>query len=148
MVKNKYVKILIIILIVLAVLGIFIYKKVIIDNNPDKEKIENLKTSIVEKSESAEVKKVLDFKSETCLPCKQMEVLLKELKDEFNGKVEIISIDIDEFHDIAGKYSIMYTPTVVFLDENDKEISRYVGFIGKSKLKKAIENGGKTDGNT
>ena len=147
MVKNKYVKILIVIFIVIAILGIFIYKRVIIDKNVDREKIESLDNKDNINSTINVVKKVLDFKSETCLPCKQMETLLKELKEEYLGKIEIISIDINEFPDIARKYNIMYTPTIVFLDDNDKEISRYIGFIGKSKLKKVIESGGKIDGN-
>lgn len=147
MLKSKSVKILIIGLILVAVLGIFLYKKLIIGSSSSVDKINNLKVSS-ENSIKKEVKKVLDFTSETCIPCKQMVPILNELKEEYKDNIEFVSIDINEFTEISNKYNIMYTPTLIFLDDEDKEISRYVGFIGKAKLKKVIESGGKVNGNT
>ena len=148
MVKNKYVKILIVVLIVLAILVIFMYKKLFFENNLDEEKIAKLNSStqnsVIEKMA---VKKILDFSSEICLPCKQLEPILEELKNEYEGKIDIITINVDSNPELSNKYKIMYTPTLVFMDENNNEISRQVGFIGKAKLKNIIENGGKIDGN-
>ena len=147
MIKNNYIKIIVVVFIILVILGIFFYKRSLTKNDMDFEKIAELNNSI-KKDEAVKntVKKVLEFKSEDCLPCKQMKVVLKELKEEYEGVVDFIEIDIYEHIDMSEKYKIMYTPTLIFLDENDNEISRYEAFIGKSKIKKIIENGGSLNG--
>lgn len=145
MINNKYLKILIVIGILLVVIGIFVVKK--INNNDTKVDI-NLKNE-TENITNKKVVKMINFVAEGCLPCKQMKVLIKELKEEYKGNVEILELDVYEYADLSQKYNIMYTPTQVFLDLNGNVIESHQGFLAKIKIKDIIKkyNGENINGN-
>lgn len=65
--------------------------------------------------------KILKFEASWCNPCKIATNILHEKGYEFEA------IDIDENKELAAEYNIMSIPTVVILDDNDNEVSRFVG---------------------
>jgi thioredoxin 1 len=77
--------------------------------------------------------------STTCPPCREMIPILEQLKKEYDGRVNIKIIDIDQQPDEVQKYSIRVIPTQILLDADGKEIGRHEGFIPKEELIKAIE---------
>lgn len=74
--------------------------------------------------------KVYKFSASWCGPCKQLSTLLETIET----KPEIVEIDIDQESDKARMFQIRGVPTMVMVDENDKEIRRIVGIQPKSKL--------------
>ena len=74
--------------------------------------------------------KVYKFSASWCGPCKQLSTLLETIQT----KPEIVEIDIDQESDKARMFQIRGVPTMVMVDENDKEIRRVVGIQPKSKL--------------
>ena len=78
--------------------------------------------------------KLLDLGAGTCIPCKMMAPILKELKKEYAGKMDVEVIDVRE-HPEAGKtYGIEMIPTQIFYDAEGKERFRHVGFFGKEDI--------------
>ena len=144
MIKNNVIKFVALVLIILSVITIFIYKKII---NSEKVKVEmksdekNQDVGIYSDNTS-KVVKMLNFVQDGCPPCKQMKSLILELKEEYEGRVEIEEVDIYLNSNLAEKYDIMYTPTQIFLDKDNAVIYKNVGFLGKNKIKKIIDKGG------
>lgn len=144
MIKNNVMKIIVLVLIILSIISIFIYKKII---NSEKVKVEmksdekNQDVGIYS-ANTSKVVKMLNFVQDGCPPCKQMKSLILELKQEYEGRVEIEELDIYLNSNLAEKYDIMYTPTQIFLDKENNVIYKNVGFLGKNKIKEIIDKGG------
>jgi thioredoxin 1 len=76
---------------------------------------------------------VVDFFAEWCGPCKMLSPILESLAPEFEGKLEIVKIDIDSEPELAQKYGVSSIPTIVALKEGS-EVDRMVGFQSKDSL--------------
>lgn len=76
--------------------------------------------------------KVLKFEASWCGPCKSLSKVFEEAKDKIAIPVEVI--DIDQNRDMAVKYGIRGVPTLVVLDDEDKEVKRTSGMMMESKL--------------
>ncbi len=83
---------------------------------------------------------LVDFWAPWCGPCKMAEPVLEELSNEYNGKVQIAKVDVDQNQGSAEKYGIMSIPTTV-LFKGGKEIGRKVGFSGKQAFEDLIKQG-------
>ncbi len=77
---------------------------------------------------------VAEFGRGTCIPCKQMKPILEELAKEYEGKVNVLIISVDEYRDLTGQYGIMAIPTQIFFDSSGQEITRHMGFYAKEDI--------------
>ena len=77
---------------------------------------------------------LVDFGSNTCVPCRQMRPILREIAKEQAGKMEVLVIDVYQFQDLSGRYNIQLLPTLIFFDAAGKEVSRHEGFMPKASL--------------
>lgn len=90
---------------------------------------------VAEKSEKpAELPKLWDFFATWCPPCKKQAPIVEEIAREFEGVVEVRSIDTDKEQELARKFDIQAIPTLVFLDASGKELSRNVGLMSKDSI--------------
>jgi len=82
---------------------------------------------------------VVDFWAPWCHPCKMMAPVVEELAEEYQGKITVGKIDLDEHPDVATRFNIMSIPTLIFF-KSGKEVSRIVGVATKEEIiKKARE---------
>lgn len=86
-------------------------------------------------SETSEVLKsadgrlmVADFSAEWCPPCRQMKPVFQKLKTEYEGKVDLVTIDVDDNPRLAECYNVTSIPTLVYISPSGKELYRTVGF--------------------
>jgi thioredoxin 1 len=78
--------------------------------------------------------KLWDFWAVWCPPCKELTPTIEALAGEYEGKIEIKSINVDENKELAQKFEIRAIPTLVFLDAKGNELSRIVGLVPKDTL--------------
>jgi len=78
--------------------------------------------------------KLWDFWATWCPPCKELKPTIEALEKEYEGKIEIRSIDTDQNKDLAQKFSVQAIPTLVFLDAKGNELSRIVGLVPKDTI--------------
>ena len=77
---------------------------------------------------------LIDFYAEWCGPCHMMKPVLEKVEKEYEGKIEVRKVDVDQNQQEASQYGIMSIPTLVVLKEG-KEVSRKVGALDESSLK-------------
>ena len=137
--KNEYLKIGIVIALALAV-GAVLYLKFRNQNSM----VTSLDASEVKvkKASQTTLSKLVDLGSKTCIPCKMMAPILEELRDEYDGKLDIIFIDVRENPEEAQEYGIRVIPTQIFYDANGKEFFRHEGFFSKEEILQTFKNAG------
>lgn len=77
---------------------------------------------------------LVDFGANSCLPCRQLRPVLKEIGKEYTGKADILVIDVYKYQNLAQEYKIQLIPTLIFFDAKGKEIFRHVGVLEKEKI--------------
>ena len=78
---------------------------------------------------------LVDFTASWCHPCKQLEPLIKELADEWHGKLNVMKLDVDEDPQVAIDYQVMGVPTLI-LFKDGKAVERITGFQPKDRLQR------------
>ena len=78
---------------------------------------------------------VVDFGSNSCIPCRQLRPVLQKVRKDHEGKLEVLIIEIQKNQQLAAEYQIQVMPTVVFIDKAGKEVSRHQGFMSEEKIK-------------
>lgn len=81
---------------------------------------------------------VVDFWAPWCGPCKMVSPIIEELAKEYNGKVVVGKLNVDDNQETAGQYSVMSIPTVMIF-KNGKPVQSLVGAQGKQTYKTEIE---------
>lgn len=72
--------------------------------------------------------RILKFYAQWCAPCKKL------AKDLDNENLQVKSIDIEQEEDMVDEYGIRSVPTTIILDDNDKEIKRWVGTFNVKEI--------------
>ncbi len=112
----------------------------------DAQKIENSETNantVVKSSTKAKVTFV-ELGSVNCIPCKQMQPVMKSIEEKYGEQVEVIFYDVwqPDQKRYATQYGIKLIPTQVFLDENGKEFFRHEGFYPEAEIDKLLKEYG------
>ncbi|HEY5298449.1 MAG TPA: thioredoxin [Verrucomicrobiae bacterium] len=81
---------------------------------------------------------LIDFWAEWCGPCKMIAPLLDELADEYNGKIKIGKVNIDEQQALATQYGIRAIPTLLLLNKG-QVAEQMVGAKSKRDLKASLD---------
>lgn len=76
---------------------------------------------------------LVDFWAEWCGPCKAIAPTLDALSTEFDGKVKIVKLNVDENQETAAKFGIRSIPTLK-LFKNGEEIDMVVGGLPKQEF--------------
>jgi len=80
---------------------------------------------------------LVDFFAEWCAPCKAQAPILKQLAKEFDGKVRILKIDVDNNKAVAQKYGIRSIPTLIFFRKGEV-VWQAAGMRQASELREII----------
>lgn len=88
---------------------------------------------------NSEVPVLVDFWAPWCGPCRMVGPILEELAADYEGKIKIAKVNVDEETQIAGSMGIRSIPTLVIFKEG-KAVSTVIGAQPKDKLKKMIDD--------
>lgn len=83
--------------------------------------------------------RLLDLGAGKCIPCKMMAPVLEELTSEYDGRLDVVFVDVWQNPGVAGQYGIQAIPTQIFFDSSGKELYRHTGFFAKEDILKKWE---------
>lgn len=81
---------------------------------------------------------VVDFWAPWCAPCRIVSPTIDELGKEYEGKVIVGKMNVDENPQTAGSYGVMSIPSIVFF-KNGQPVKTMVGAQSKENYKQEIE---------
>ena len=81
----------------------------------------------------SEIPVLLDFWADWCGPCKMMSSVVDDLAKEFEGKVKVGKVNVDEEAALALKYQIMSIPTLIVM-KNGVLDGKTIGFMDKDEV--------------
>ena len=90
---------------------------------------ENFDTEVM----NSEVPVLIDFYADWCGPCKMMGPVVEELAKEYDGKVKVGKINVDEQPELAQKYGVLIIPYFAFI-KNGELVSDEMGAVPKDRL--------------
>lgn len=85
----------------------------------------------------AELPVLVDFWAPWCQPCLMVGPIVEELAKEWEGKLKVVKVNIDENSALASQYKVMSIPTL-FLFKNGQGVKQWVGVRSKEELEKEI----------
>jgi thioredoxin 1 len=81
---------------------------------------------------------LVDFTATWCGPCKALAPIVEKLADEYEGKVKVGKLDVDEAKATAQKYGVTSVPRVLVFRGGQKT-NQHVGLTNKDKLVKLLD---------
>jgi thioredoxin 1 len=81
---------------------------------------------------------LVDFYADWCSPCRMLAPTIEKLAKEYQGRVIVCKVNVDNLSSIAGQYGIQGIPAVLVFDKG-KEVQRLVGLRSASEYTKVLD---------
>lgn len=94
----------------------------------------NFKAEVLESKKPA----IVDFWAPWCAPCRIVSPIIDELSEEFEGKIKVGKMNVDENPKMASNYGVMSIPNIVFFKDG-KPVKTMIGAQSKENYKQGIE---------
>ncbi|MCK4232535.1 thioredoxin [candidate division WOR-3 bacterium] len=86
----------------------------------------------------ADVPVLVDFWAAWCQPCVILAPVMEELAADYDGRVKIIKVNVDEARELAQNHQVMSIPTVVFFKQGEIK-DRSIGAVPKQILAEKLD---------
>ena len=83
----------------------------------------------------AETPVLVDFTAVWCGPCKMLDPVVKQLAQEWDGRMKVVKLDVDDHPSLAIQYQVMGVPTLM-LFKGGQPVERVTGYQPKDRLSK------------
>ncbi|MBQ6894980.1 MAG: thioredoxin [Clostridia bacterium] len=80
-----------------------------------------------------EGKVLVDFWASWCGPCKMIAPVIEEIANEFEGRVKVGKVNVDDEAELSIKYQVMSIPTILIF-ENGEITNKAIGYRSKEEL--------------
>lgn len=81
---------------------------------------------------------LVDFWAPWCGPCRALSPVLEELADLYEGKIDIVKVNVDENPETASKYGVRSIPTLLLI-QNGNVRETQIGLLSRQQLAAMID---------
>lgn len=95
----------------------------------------------LEQARNAGLPVLLNFHSNQCIPCIEIEKVIEEVEPEYAGRVAFVIVDVydEREYDLCMEYGVQTIPTTVFLDAQGEVVEGYVGVIDAAFMREILD---------
>ncbi len=87
----------------------------------------------------SEIPVLVDLWAPWCGPCRALTPTIDAIAAEYEGKLKVVKVNIDESPTVAANYSVMSIPTLLIFKDGNVE-GQIVGLVGKEKIEAKFTN--------
>jgi len=132
-VMSKTLKIVVVLLLIVSVTAVILLKQ----RGKEGDSAQGLATPAAAAAaapQASNLPRLVDLGADKCIPCKMMAPILQELKNEYNGRLDVVFIDVWKNPNAGTEYGIQLIPTQIFFDASGKELFRHEGFLARDDI--------------
>ena len=100
--------------------------------------IELYKETFEQEVLQSDIPVLVDFWATWCGPCKMIAPIVKEIADEYDGKILVGKVNVDEEPDLTMQYNVSSIPTLMVF-KNGQLVNKAVGYREKDELLKMLK---------
>lgn len=100
--------------------------------------IELYKETFEQEVLQSDIPVLVDFWATWCGPCKMIAPIVKEIADEYDGKILVGKVNVDEELDLTMQYNVSSIPTLMVF-KNGQLVNRAVGYREKDEILKMLK---------
>lgn len=90
----------------------------------------------------AEVPVLVDFYADWCMPCKMFAPTLEALAENYEGKLKVVKVNVDESTPLAQKNRVMSIPTLKLFVGEEEPRATFVGAMSMEELEEWLQENG------
>lgn len=88
---------------------------------------------------NSDIPVLLDFWADWCMPCKMIAPVLEELSSEYDGKLKIGKVNVDNEQDLASQYNVVSIPTLLLV-KGGEVVKQQVGAVPRQQIEEMIKD--------
>ena len=81
---------------------------------------------------------LLDFWATWCGPCRMLSPIIAEIAEEYDGKIKVGKVNVDEEEELAAAFQVASIPMVVLI-KGGKAVDGFVGYRPKADIVKLLD---------
>ncbi len=81
---------------------------------------------------------LVDFWAPWCAPCKMVSPAVEEIANQYNGKIKVGKLNVDDAPVIASQYSIMSIPTLMIF-KGGEVVDKIIGAVPKEHIEEKVK---------
>jgi thioredoxin 1 len=81
---------------------------------------------------------LVDFSAAWCAPCKKLEPIVHDLAGEYDGRMKVVHVDVDQAQSVAARFGVMSVPTLLLMREGVVK-DQMIGLASKQALADRID---------
>ena len=97
--------------------------------------MDNFETEVLK----SEVPVLLDFWAEWCGPCQMLSPIIADIAKEYNGKIKVGKVNVDEEPELSSSFQVSSIPLVVLMKDGEV-LKTSIGYKGKEQIIEMFKN--------
>jgi thioredoxin 1 len=81
---------------------------------------------------------LVDFSAVWCGPCKKLEPVVRDIATQYDGRLKVVKVDVDQAPETAAKFAVLSVPTLVLFRDGQVR-DQVIGVVSKSALSDRVD---------